>query len=477
MQLTSGKQTVSVKAKTEKLAPGIGWYSLYFVLAVLDVITVLISFSLNVKLTREYEQSIAANTVWANRLANYAELDILMSAVNAPGNDVFDSQNVADERKKMQQAFVVFTKQLGTHRQEIESLRSPDTELLLTDFDTVDNAVKDMVREAELIFSYFEQHQAAMAAQRMATMDRKFAIAGTELARLSQKVRIIQKTIFDEQLHLATSLRKIEYIVLALVSVMIIGALFYGRYVSKVMQSAEADRMRIDKMKKEFISTVSHELRTPLTSISGSLRILLSGSLGDISPEPAKKMLEIAYKNSLRLGLLVNDLLDFEKITSGKLTFDIKSHSVISLVDDAIEASKSYWSERNVNLRFNRPEQDFIIDVDGSRLTQVLLNFISNAIKFSLENGEVIISVEQKVNSIRINVKDYGEGIPDSFKSKIFEQFSQADSSDTRKKGGTGLGLSISKALIEGMGGNIGFESQEGQGALFYVDISNESLC
>ena len=188
-------------------------------------------------------------------------------------------------------------------------------------------------------------------------------------------------------------------------------------------------------------------------------------------------MLEIAHKNSLRLGLLVNDLLDFEKVTSGKLTFDIKSHSVISLVEDALEASKSYWSERNVNLRFNRPEQDFIIDVDGSRLTQVLLNFISNAIKFSLENGEVIISVEQKVNSIRINVKDYGEGIPDSFKSKIFEQFSQADSSDTRKKGGTGLGLSISKALIEGMGGNIGFESQEGQGALFYVDISNESLC
>lgn len=458
-------------AWAEKPSTQSRWATLYFVLAALDVITVLISFSLNVKLTNEYEESIKANTQWAIRLANYATIAATIGAVNAPGNDIFDTKDVTTERQRMHVALQTFHQELSSSREEIVALNTPETRAIISDFDLINKSVKEMTDEAELIFSFFEQNNASAAGQRMATMDRKFAIASANLALLSQNVRVIQQNIFDGQLARAKSLRKIEYIILVLVSIMLIGALVYGRHMSKAMQRAEDDKLRIEKMKSEFISTVSHELRTPLTSISGALRIILSGSLGEISPASATKMLEIAHKNSLRLSVLVNDLLDFEKISSGKLTFDLKKTSVITLVEQALESSQSYCSERHVALKFVRPLQDPHVNVDGNRFIQVLLNLLSNAIKFSPENGEVMISISTYADTVRVNVDDKGAGIPEAFKQKIFQKFSQADSSDTRQKGGTGLGLSISKELIEGMKGKIGFESQEGKGSTFYIEL------
>ncbi len=445
--------------------------SLYLLLAALDVITVLISFSLNVKLTNEFERSIAANSTWAVRLANYSELGSMIGAVNAPGNDVFDSRDVSHERLRMLNELERFNEKLRQSREEILALDADTQHTLLKDFETIDLSVKLMVEEAELIFSFFEKNDATSAGERMATMDRKFAIASANLAHLSQQVRVIQKNIFDEQLKLAKSLRNIEYLVLALVSLMIIGALRYGFYVSAAIKRSEAERRRLDIMKTEFVSSVSHELRTPLTSISGSLRIILSGSLGDISPPLAKKMLEIALKNSLRLEFLVNDLLDFGKITTGKFTFNMQESGLVSLIQQAIESSFSYCSERKVSIVFLNDENDFIVKVDPSRLTQVLLNLLSNAIKFSPENGEVTVSVKQLPQFVRVSVEDKGTGIPESFRQKIFQKFSQADASSTRKIGGTGLGLSISKALMEGMGGRIDYESIEGAGATFFIEL------
>lgn len=228
---------------------------------------------------------------------------------------------------------------------------------------------------------------------------------------------------------------------------------------------------RIDRLKTEFISTVSHELRTPLTAISGALGIIVNGAVGAI-PDTANKMLNIAHKNSLRLIHLVNDLLDMEKLTAGKMHFDMKSQPVVPIVAQSIEANAAYAAQYNVKFKLNSLVRDDIrINVDTQRLQQVLANFLSNAAKFSPPEEMIELRIEYVYHMVRVSVIDKGPGIPEEFRNRIFQKFSQADSSDTRQKGGTGLGLAICKEIIERMGGKIGFVSDGVSGSQFYFDM------
>jgi PAS domain S-box-containing protein len=230
------------------------------------------------------------------------------------------------------------------------------------------------------------------------------------------------------------------------------------------------ERKRMDQMKTEFVSTVSHELRTPLTSINGALGLVCGGVLGPVT-EQAKGMLDIAYKNSQRLTHLINDLLDMEKMVAGKMTFDLQTQELIPLLVQSIESTRDYAQKYQVTLELQEPLESVQVRVDGSRLQQVLSNFLSNAAKFSPHGGQVDIRVQRRDGLVRVTVIDQGPGIPAEFKERIFQKFSQADSSDTRTKGGTGLGLAISKELVEHMGGQVGFESEEGQGACFHFEL------
>lgn len=231
------------------------------------------------------------------------------------------------------------------------------------------------------------------------------------------------------------------------------------------------ERNRIERLKSEFVSTVSHELRTPLTSIFGALGLITGGALGEM-PEQARQMIDIAHKNSLRLTHLINDLLDMEKLVAGKMQFDLRVQALMPLVEHALEISRPYGAARHVRLSLTAATPGVEVCVDSHRLTQVFSNLLSNACKYSPENGVVAIAVEQRGEWLRITFTDNGPGIPAAFRPRIFEKFSQADSSDTRQKGGTGLGLAISREIVEKMGGEIGFESEEGEGARFFVQLS-----
>lgn len=230
------------------------------------------------------------------------------------------------------------------------------------------------------------------------------------------------------------------------------------------------ERKRVDQMKGEFVATVSHELRTPLTSVSGALGLVCGGALGPVS-EQAKTMLDIAYRNSQRLTLLINDLLDMEKLAAGKMRFKLETVALMPLVEQSIENTRAYTHQYQVNLLLVSRLEDVQVTVDGSRLQQVLSNFLSNAAKFSPTGGPVEIRVEKLESLVRVSVQDHGPGIPADFIDRIFHKFSQADSSDTRHIGGTGLGLAISKELIKSMNGTIGFSSVPGSGACFYFDL------
>ncbi|SED12059.1 PAS domain S-box protein [Pseudomonas anguilliseptica] len=235
------------------------------------------------------------------------------------------------------------------------------------------------------------------------------------------------------------------------------------------------ERKRIERMKNEFVSTVSHELRTPLTAISGSLGLINGGVLGEV-PEAIQQMLQIAQDNSQRLNLLINDLLDMEKLVAGKMLFELHDEALQPLLEQAIEENQPYASHYQVQLQLQGPPTQARVRVDKLRLAQVLANLLSNAAKFSPQGQTVEVRVEQHDALVRVSVTDHGPGVPENFQARIFSKFSQADATDTRQKGGTGLGLAISKEIIERIGGKIGFHSSPGHGATFWFELATLAL-
>jgi signal transduction histidine kinase len=225
-------------------------------------------------------------------------------------------------------------------------------------------------------------------------------------------------------------------------------------------------------MKSEFVSTVSHELRTPLTAISASLSLLADGMAGELPPD-AMGLVGIANASSERLVRLIGDVLDIQKMEAGQLDYQRLVQPVAAIAEGAVAAMDSFAAQAGVRLAFEAGEgtDRMRAEVDRDRLTQVLTNLLSNAVKFSEAGGEVLTRLESHGEALRIAVIDHGAGIPEAFRGRVFQRFAQADSADSRRKGGTGLGLSICRTIVEEHGGRIWFESSEGRGTAFFIEL------
>ena len=234
-------------------------------------------------------------------------------------------------------------------------------------------------------------------------------------------------------------------------------------------------RSELDTLKDEFISTVSHELRTPLTSIRGALGLLSSGVIGDVDAK-AQNLLRIAVTNTDRLIRLINDILDLERMESGRAPLQIRRCSLRDLAQQAIETMTGMADANAVHLEVaaltpaqSAAAEALFFDGDADRILQVLTNLLSNAIKFSPAASTVRIFTEATADSILFKVADEGRGIPNDQLDAIFERFKQVEPSDARQKGGTGLGLAICRSIVQQHCGSIWAQRNLGAGTTLYV--------
>ena len=244
-----------------------------------------------------------------------------------------------------------------------------------------------------------------------------------------------------------------------------------GRAVRVTGTNADiTDRKAIAEMKNAFIAAVSHELRTPLAGIVTSLDLLKDGSAGEL-PAQARQFVDIASGNSERLSTLIDDILDLERIETGRLRLDMRPAPAGEVLQKAAALNAPYAERYRARIVTQAPSADLRVMADEARLLQVFANLISNAAKHSPPDGEITLAAVRRGERVVFSVADQGDGIPEEFRSRIFGRFEQADAS----KPGTGLGLAISKVLVEKMGGEIRFESDGSRGATFYVELSPAS--
>ncbi len=227
---------------------------------------------------------------------------------------------------------------------------------------------------------------------------------------------------------------------------------------------------KVDQLKTEFVSTVSHELRTPLTAIRGALW-LINREITAGREEKAVRLLDVASGNCEQLIHLVNDILDTDKLASGKMDFTFELHDIDTLLRDSVEANQTYATEREIETELQVQCTGTQIEIDAARFRQVVSNLLSNAIKFSPEKSRVRVSCRRVDDHVRIEVTDEGPGILPQMQEQIFERFKQLRQTEMNKQNGSGLGLYISRMIVQAMHGRIGVDSTPGQGATFWVEM------
>lgn len=222
------------------------------------------------------------------------------------------------------------------------------------------------------------------------------------------------------------------------------------------------------KAKNEYVSIIGHELRTQLSSIYGSLRLLLNEqNLSD----KMRELVSITLRSSERLNGIVNDVLDIERIRSGKLLVPKEPIELVAAIKEAIATVQPFAKQMEVTIIEENPYSQVLIFGDYNRILRVMINFLTNAMKFSPPQGKVFITVTEEKDIVRVSVHDQGKGIPKEFHEKIFTPFFQVPDSGARIVGGIGLGLYICKNIINQLGGKIGFTSKPGEGTTFYFEL------
>ena len=466
------------------------WHVVYYLLAGFDVLAVSSSLYLGHQVMEIFRSSLEVNQEWAGKLSELSDIRSAASDVNAPGNDIFDSQDVKKEVARQDEALLLFRKKYDAFLTSADTLPvQEERQALRASVKRIGDKMEDMLAEASQIFAHFRANDATAAGRRMATMDRKFSVLNASISKTASVMREIQQTHFQSQVSAASFLGRFEYLIAASIIVMVCCVLMYGHRIASEFKRNEQERAArnahlemlsvqlqqslieaktANKLKSQFLANMSHEIRTPMNGVMGMAQLLLKTPLDDKQTRFADMLLS----SSRALLGIINNILDLSKIESGMMTLTIDSIDMKSMVQEAMDRVEGVAVQKELKLSHTVAQvRNGTFDGDSPRIIQLMVNLLGNAIKFT-EQGEVTLEVGPGTGgTTRFTVRDTGPGIPADQLSIIFQRFRQVDGSSTRKHGGTGLGLAITKELAALMKGTVGVDSTVGKGSSFWVEL------
>ncbi len=490
--LTLGSVRRAIKGRTRI-------HHVYYLLAAFDVLAVAGGLHLSHRLTSLYVESVSVNQVWAGHIRSFSKLGDVAQSVNAPGNDVFDSRDEAKERERRDTALNSFNADLSVIEKDLAKSDNPS---LTGAAAAIRLHMAEMVGEADTIFSMFAAGRGADAGERMATMDRKYALLTRAINDTTGLIQDIQATEFATQLEQSSMLRKLEYLIGGLILLMVCCVAVFGHRISNTLKQAdEAQRAaaeqltavnedvtnlnvelarRIIELKEaqdeiikkgklaqlgQLTATVAHEIRNPLGVVKTSVQLVehkvQNKNLG------LEKPLERINKAISRCDSIITELLGFTRSKALNLKPTRVDDWVAGVVDEEMRALPA-----SIGVSVTRQLDGMEAEFDQEQLRRVLINLLSNAAEAMVGKGSVKVkqvTLEPRIEvstllvdgNVEIRVKDNGPGISDENKRKILEPLF------TTKSFGVGLGLPTVAAVLEQHGGGLRIDSRLGEGAQF----------
>ncbi|MEC4673680.1 MAG: HAMP domain-containing sensor histidine kinase, partial [Nitrospirota bacterium] len=461
-----------MKNKTDGTSPSSAtpkWYLAYFLLAAFDLLTVSGSLYLNHTIMDRFSDSVSVNGEWAHRLGELAILRVLAGETNAPGNNVFDTHDVAGESRKLAIALQAFVQQREKMEQELSHNLPPDeAEPLLENLQTIQKKVDEMVEEAQSIYSFFLLIQPERAGERMATMDRKYAMVHAAITTVETQFRSTQVSLLNHQEAMALGFQRFEYVIAVFIVLMIGMASIYGHRIYKEMKIAAHERdgflrqlQKAAHMKTTFFTDISHELRTPITVIRGEAEVTLRGKVKPL--EEYRSVLERIVRLSDHLQKLVNDLLFLARSESGSLEMNKHRVNVQKILREAAADAEVLAKKKGITLEFPSHGNTVMIHADPQRLRQVFFIVLDNAIHYTPIGGKVDICSKKNGQYTHIVITDNGIGISPENLDLVFNRFYRIPNQNGHRSPGTGLGLPIAKWITEAHDGSISLVSSLGK--------------
>jgi signal transduction histidine kinase/CheY-like chemotaxis protein len=473
------------------------WKTLYVIAAIAIAAIVLFDQWLTMRVHEVFAQSIEADRAWDARSSAIEDLRRLAFDVEGPSNEVFSSRDAAGELERLHHLHGEFSVRMADVRADLaQHPVEIERKLLLQDLDAANDAASQMAMSGEQIINAIGQGRVEFAGSLMAGMERSYGRARELLWRVLQTAANLRRAQIEG---LETNLeqrRVLELCSSIAVLLITLGATGYGFRIRDRMERA-ADQARryaqdlerarhhaeaASRAKSHFVANMSHEIRTPMNGVLGMTELLLGTEL----TQQQRRLADHAYRSAHSLLRVINDILDFSKIEAGKVQLDFLPFHPEEVAREVVEllAPQAYAKRLEVECMV-RGALEGPVYGDAARLRQVLINLVGNAVKFTQE-GRITLHVTRKTGhapeddlvnpdmgvTLEFSVSDTGPGIAEEDQHRMFEAFTQADTTAARKHGGTGLGLTISSQLVRLMGGELHVQSAPGQGARFWFELS-----